>query len=257
MKYIFIIICLFVVFKTYSQRNGEFLEYFENGKIKSIENYIDDKENGEQKEFYENGKLRKYRFYLNGKLNGEQKDFYINENLQLLENWKNGKKNGEWKSYFENGKLSGTGNYYEDWKDGEWKYYYENGKIMKLENYKASSTFELNNKSNENDKIFTKLDVDASYPGGEGSWRRYLSNNLNLDVAKNEGAPSGIYTVIVRFIVAKDGSISDVVPETSHGYGMEQESVRAIKKSGKWTPAIENGRNVTAYKRQPITFIVN
>jgi protein TonB len=37
---------------------------------------------------------------------------------------------------------------------------------------------------------------------------------------------------------------------------MEQESVRAIKKSGKWTPAIQNGRNVTAYKRQPITWLV-
>ena len=108
----------------------------------------------------------------------------------------------------------------------------------------------------DENKIFTKVEVDASYPGGENSWRRYLSNNLDASVPGNEGAPPGTYTVIVRFIVAKDGSVSDVVAETDHGYGMEKESVRAIKKSGKWTPAIQNGRNVTAYKRQPITWVV-
>lgn len=111
-------------------------------------------------------------------------------------------------------------------------------------------------KDDDENKIFTKVEVDASYPGGDGAWRRYLSNNLDGSVPGNEGAPAGTYTVIVRFIVAKDGSVSDVQAETSHGYGMEQESVRAIKKSGKWTPAIQNGRNVTAYKRQPITWVV-
>jgi protein TonB len=108
----------------------------------------------------------------------------------------------------------------------------------------------------DENKIFTKVEVDASYLGGESAWRRYLSNNLDASVPGNEGAPPGTYTVIVRFIVAKDGSVSDVVAETDHGYGMEKESVRAIKKSGKWTPAIQNGRNVTAYKRQPITWVV-
>ena len=62
--------------------------------------------------------------------------------------------------------------------------------------------------------------------------------------------------MVVRFIVAKDGSVSDVQAETSHGYGMEQESVRVIKKSGKWVAAIQNGRNVISYKRQPITWVV-
>ncbi|RYZ82687.1 MAG: TonB family protein [Proteobacteria bacterium] len=71
-----------------------------------------------------------------------------------------------------------------------------------------------------------------------------------------ESAPEGTYTVVVRFIVSKDGSISDVVAETKHGYGMEQEAVKAIKKGPKWTPALQNGRHVNAYRRQPITFVV-
>jgi len=60
----------------------------------------------------------------------------------------------------------------------------------------------------------------------------------------------------IGFIVSKDGSISDVVAETKFGYGMEAEAVKIIKKGPKWTPALQNGRNVNAYRRQPITFIV-
>ena len=109
----------------------------------------------------------------------------------------------------------------------------------------------------EEQKIFTKVEVEAGYAGGDGAWRRFLQNNLDTEVPGSNSAPKGKYTVIVRFIVAKDGTISDVVAETNYGYGMEQECIRAIKKSGKWTPAIQNGRNVISYKRQPLTFVVS
>ena len=71
------------------------------------------------------------------------------------------------------------------------------------------------------------------------------------------GAPAGSYLVIVRFIVSKDGSISNVVPETKHGYGMEAEAVRVIKNGPSWKPALLNGRNVNAYRRQPMTFVIS
>ena len=56
--------------------------------------------------------------------------------------------------------------------------------------------------------------------------------------------------------MSKDGSISDVRALTKHGYGMEEEAVRVIKKGPAWTPAIQNGRSVNAYRKQPITFQV-
>jgi periplasmic protein TonB len=33
--------------------------------------------------------------------------------------------------------------------------------------------------------------------------------------------------------------------------------VRVIKKSGKWTPAIQNGNPVRSYKKQPIIFRID
>jgi GldM C-terminal domain/Gram-negative bacterial TonB protein C-terminal len=103
---------------------------------------------------------------------------------------------------------------------------------------------------------FDKVEVEASFPGGAEGWKNFLIKNLNPNAPVKNGAPAGIFMVIVRFIVSKDGSISDVVPETSLGYGMEEEVVKLLKKSGKWNPATQNAKAVNAYRRQPVTFMV-
>lgn len=106
------------------------------------------------------------------------------------------------------------------------------------------------------DQTFTKVEVEAEFPGGLGAWRKFLERNLSGDVASSAGAPAGSYSVVVQFIVDKDGNVSDVKSLTSHGYGMEDEAVRVIKRGPKWTPAIQNGRQVKAYRKQPVTFVV-
>ena len=111
-------------------------------------------------------------------------------------------------------------------------------------------------KSDDEDKVFTKVENEAQFPGGTAAWVRYLQKNLNANTPVDNGARSGTYQVIVKFIVSKDGSISEVQPETKHGYGMEEEAIKIIKRGPKWTPALQNGRNVNAYRRQPITFVV-
>lgn len=111
-------------------------------------------------------------------------------------------------------------------------------------------------REDEETKVFTKVEIEAEYPGGPSAWAKYLRNNLDANTPVDNDAPPGTYTVVVRFIVSRDGSISDVVAETKHGYGMEAEAMKIIKKGPKWTPAQQNGRHVNAYRRQPITFVV-
>lgn len=107
------------------------------------------------------------------------------------------------------------------------------------------------------EQTFTKVEVEASFKGGEGAWRKYLERNLNASAPVDNGANPGSYTVVVQFIVDKEGNISDVKALTSHGYGMEEEAVRVIKRGPRWEPAIQNGRQVKAYRKQPITFVVS
>ena len=105
-------------------------------------------------------------------------------------------------------------------------------------------------------KIFDKVEIEPSFLGGEAKWRQYLERNLDPSVPVKKKAPDGAYTVIVQFIVDIEGNITDVRALTAHGYGMEAEAIRVIKSGQKWIPAIQNGRQVKAYKRQPITFVV-
>jgi protein TonB len=111
-------------------------------------------------------------------------------------------------------------------------------------------------KEEDENKIFEKVEIEASFKGGEGAWRKYLERNLNANTPVDNGAPEGTYTVWVQFIVDREGAISDVKALSNHGYGMEEEAVKVIRKGPAWVAAIQNGRPVKAYRKQPITFIV-
>ncbi len=114
----------------------------------------------------------------------------------------------------------------------------------------------IEEKKEDENKIFEKVEIEASFTGGEGAWKKFLERNLNPNAPVDNGAPEATYTVYVQFVVSKDGSISDVKALTNHGYGMEAEAIRVIKKGPRWVPAVQNGRQVNAYRKQPITFQV-
>jgi TonB-dependent SusC/RagA subfamily outer membrane receptor len=105
-------------------------------------------------------------------------------------------------------------------------------------------------------KIFTKVETDPSFPGGAAKWKQYLKVALNANIPSQKGAPVGIYTVIVQFVVKKDSFITDVKALTNHGFGMEEEAIRLISKGPRWIPAMQNGKQVTSYWKQPVTFYV-
>jgi protein TonB len=103
------------------------------------------------------------------------------------------------------------------------------------------------------DQTFTKVEIESDYPGGQGAWMRYLNKTFRYPDQAVEQEIQG--TVVVQFIVDKEGNVSDVeaISGPKEG-GLREEAIRVIKKSGKWTPAIQNGRQVKSYKKQPITF---
>lgn len=103
------------------------------------------------------------------------------------------------------------------------------------------------------DEIFTKVEIESSYPGGAGAWMRYLNKTFRYPQEAQDDGIQG--TIVVQFIVDKEGNVSEVeaVSGPSTG-GLRDEAIRVIKKSGKWEPAVQNGRKVKSYKKQPITF---
>ncbi|MEJ7672435.1 MAG: energy transducer TonB [Chitinophagaceae bacterium] len=68
----------------------------------------------------------------------------------------------------------------------------------------------------DEDKVFTKVEIEASFPGGDGGWARYVKKAIESNIDDlTEAGESG--TVRIRFIVSKDGTVSDVEALTMKG----------------------------------------
>jgi hypothetical protein len=104
--------------------------------------------------------------------------------------------------------------------------------------------------------VFTKVENEASFPGGEEGWRAYLIKNLDAGLPSKDGWKKGIYKIIIQFIVNKNGEISDVKAINYEGTKTAEHCINLIKKGPKWNPALQNGHPVNSYKKQPIAFVV-
>ena len=107
-------------------------------------------------------------------------------------------------------------------------------------------------KEDEN-QVFTKVEVEAQFPGGEGKWNQYVQREVekNIDDLVDDGQAG---TCEVQFIVDKEGNVSNVEALSMKGSKLAEVAVNAIKRGPKWIPAIQNGRQVKAWRRQKITF---
>ena len=70
---------------------GEWLYYYENGQLRSKENYKDGKGDGELLRYYKNGQLTWKGNYKDGKEDGEWLEYYKSGQLKIKRNYKDGK----------------------------------------------------------------------------------------------------------------------------------------------------------------------
>lgn len=108
-------------------------------------------------------------------------------------------------------------------------------------------------------RIYTKTDVEASYPGGDTAWNSFIKRNLNIarvkDSLKLPGGKTFSQTVLVQFVVGKDGSLSAFKSVSKDAeVNCAAEAVRVMKRSKNWIPAQLNGKIVNSFKTQAITF---
>ncbi|MEO8769514.1 MAG: N-acetylmuramoyl-L-alanine amidase [Ferruginibacter sp.] len=106
-------------------------------------------------------------------------------------------------------------------------------------------------------KVFTKVEQEPEFPGGKDAWQAYLQKNLNPATPVDEGWKPGTYKIVVNFVVDKEGNVSDVSSDDYINSKTAQQCINLIKNGPKWVPAKQNGKIVSAYRKQPITFVVS
>lgn len=121
----------------------------------------------------------------------------------------------------------------------------------KEQNEKESKSKEEQNESN---KIFNGDDVDQqpSFPGGTNALNTFIVSNLKYPVFAQEKGIQG--RVVVKFIVEKDGSISNVEVDRSVNPGLDNEAMRVVKAMPKWIPGQINGKAVKVECSHPFVF---
>lgn len=107
----------------------------------------------------------------------------------------------------------------------------------------------------KNDMVFDVVEVMPQYPGGQIAMLKYIMENIKYpEQAMKEGIQG---RVTVRFIVEKDGSISDVKPILSVHPLLNKEAVRVVESMPKWSPGKQNGKPVRVRFNVPVMFKLN
>lgn len=96
------------------------------------------------------------------------------------------------------------------------------------------------------------VEVPATYPGGEAALLRFVGQNLVYPESAQEKELQG--TVVVRFKVDVDGSVSSVKIEKSLSLDCDKAVVDVIRKLPRFGPAMQKGHPVPVWFRLPVTF---
>jgi len=81
--------------------------------------------------YWDNGQLKSKDNWKNGEMTGAWVFYYDNGQLYFKGNYKNGKRESAWVSYWDNGQLINKGNYKNGKRNGTWVRYNENGTLDK------------------------------------------------------------------------------------------------------------------------------
>lgn len=102
------------------------------------------------------------------------------------------------------------------------------------------------------DEVFAVVENQPAPYEGMEDFLFYVQNNLKYpDSAKEDGIEGVVY---IQFVVAKDGSLTNVKAVKGIGGGCDEEAVRIVKNSPKWKPGTQRGIAVNVRMILPITF---
>ena len=121
----------------------------------------------------------------------------------------------------------------------------------------TTKTSEITDESSDPKKVFTGkvydlVDEMPSFPGGLEELYKWIDNNVQYPAVARENGIEG--RVILKFIVEKDGSLSDSTVIHSVHPMVDREALRLVGQMPKWNPGKRAGVPVRVRYCLPIKF---
>lgn len=108
------------------------------------------------------------------------------------------------------------------------------------------------NKGNEDIRtmVFSNPEIMAEPVGGIMNFRKWVGENYRYPQGAIDAGVKG--KISISFIVEKDGSLSSFKIVEDIGYGTGEALIDVLRKSAKWKPGMQNGRNIRVQYTLPM-----
>lgn len=104
----------------------------------------------------------------------------------------------------------------------------------------------------ETDQIFTIVEESATPKGGMAAFYKYVSDKIKYPPQARRMGIEG--RVFVEFVIAKDGTLTEVRSIKGIGAGCDEEAVRIVQSAPPWNPGKQRGKPVKQRYTLPIIF---
>lgn len=105
---------------------------------------------------------------------------------------------------------------------------------------------------NDNPLNFHVVESLPEFPGGITEFMKWLTKTLKYPAQAQRQKTQG--TVIVSFIINKDGSVTGLSVVKSVSQELDREALRVLRTMPKWKPGEDNGKPCRTYFCIPIVF---
>mgnify|MGYP002784138390 FL=1 len=103
------------------------------------------------------------------------------------------------------------------------------------------------------DTTYYNYNIPPEYlDGGINGFRKFIAKNLQYTEGNRRKKIEG--TVIISFIIGKDGIARDFKVKKSAHPLLDEEALRVLRLTGKWKPGYMDGKTVDLEKSIPIKF---
>jgi len=140
------------------------------------------------------------------------------------------------------------------WKRSEYgvaSYWAGKGNDSTITKGKEAISADIHDADKINERFNTgKLEVLARYPGGFEEFTKYIHDAFEYPEAAIAANVSG--EMIASFVINEKGQVVDVKIIKGLGYGTEEELIRVLRKSPKWYPGKQNGKNIRVLYTLPV-----
>jgi hypothetical protein len=158
-----------------------------------------------------------------------------------------GKRNGLCKFFFTTGKLMAEEPYEHNLRQGICNYYFKEGEGLRaLQKFKRDTLFFSQIGFEPGNEIYSHIDT---MPSPAFNLKKFFHDNIVYPVANQ-----GHGTVIIGYIVTKDGKLTSINVEKGAIGGLDQESERVMKLMPAWNPGIYHGKKVNVKMHMPFNY---